>query len=63
MARRREGARLLVLGTYRPVELILRAHPLKQAKALSLSRLWQSQGKGAAAPAAGPALWLDHRGL
>jgi predicted ATPase/DNA-binding winged helix-turn-helix (wHTH) protein len=33
LARRREMARLLVLGTYRPAELILRAHPLKQAKA------------------------------
>ena len=33
LARRRETARLVVLGTYRPVELILRAHPLKQAKA------------------------------
>jgi predicted ATPase/DNA-binding winged helix-turn-helix (wHTH) protein len=32
LARRREAARLLVLGTYRPVELILRGHPLKQAK-------------------------------
>ena len=33
LARRREMARLVVLGTYRPAELILRAHPLKQAKA------------------------------
>src|SRR5262249_47699707 len=33
LARRREAARLVVLGTYRPVELILRAHPLKPAKA------------------------------
>ena len=33
LARRRETARLVVLGTYRPAELILRAHPLKQAKA------------------------------
>jgi predicted ATPase len=33
LARRREAARLLVLGTYRPAELIWRAHPLKQAKA------------------------------
>jgi DNA-binding winged helix-turn-helix (wHTH) protein/predicted ATPase len=33
LARRREAARLVVLGTYRPVELILRAHPLKSAKA------------------------------
>jgi DNA-binding winged helix-turn-helix (wHTH) protein/predicted ATPase len=32
LARRREAARLVVLGTYRPAELILRAHPLKQAK-------------------------------
>jgi predicted ATPase len=31
LARRRETARLVVLGTYRPVELILRAHPLKPA--------------------------------
>jgi DNA-binding winged helix-turn-helix (wHTH) protein/predicted ATPase len=32
LARRREAARLLVLGTYRPVELILRSHPLKAGK-------------------------------
>jgi predicted ATPase len=32
LARRREAARLVVLGTYRPVELILRLHPLKGAK-------------------------------
>jgi DNA-binding winged helix-turn-helix (wHTH) protein/predicted ATPase len=32
LARRREAARLLVLGTYRPVELILRQHPLKASK-------------------------------
>lgn len=31
LARRREVACLLVLGTYRPVELILRSHPLRQA--------------------------------
>jgi predicted ATPase len=31
LAQRREAARLLVLGTYRPVELILRSHPLRQA--------------------------------
>lgn len=29
VARRRESARLLVLGTYRPVEAIVRAHPLR----------------------------------
>ena len=29
MARRRERARLLVLGTYRPVEAIVAAHPLR----------------------------------
>ena len=32
LARRREAARLLVLGTYRPVELILQDHPLKRVK-------------------------------
>jgi hypothetical protein len=32
LARRREAAPLLVIGTYRPVELILRDHPLKAAK-------------------------------
>src|SRR5262245_27279177 len=32
LARRQEAARLLVLGTYRPVELILRQHPLKAGK-------------------------------
>jgi predicted ATPase len=29
LAQRREQARLLVLGTYRPVETVLRAHPLR----------------------------------
>jgi hypothetical protein len=33
LARRREAAPPLLLGTYRPVELMLRAHPLKPAKA------------------------------
>jgi DNA-binding winged helix-turn-helix (wHTH) protein/predicted ATPase len=32
LARRREAARLLVLGTYRPVELIVHDHPLKTVK-------------------------------
>ena len=32
IARRRGPARLLVIGSYRPVELILREHPLKAAK-------------------------------
>jgi predicted ATPase/DNA-binding winged helix-turn-helix (wHTH) protein len=32
LARRREAARLLVIGTYRPVELIVRDHPLKTLK-------------------------------
>jgi predicted ATPase len=32
VARRREAARLVVLGTYRPVDLIVTGHPLKAAK-------------------------------
>jgi DNA-binding winged helix-turn-helix (wHTH) protein len=32
LARRREAAQLLVVGTYRPVELILHDHPLKTVK-------------------------------
>jgi predicted ATPase len=32
LARRRETARLLVLGTYRPAELIIHDHPLKMVK-------------------------------
>jgi tetratricopeptide (TPR) repeat protein len=32
VARRREPARLLILGTYRPAELIVMNHPLKQLK-------------------------------
>ena len=32
LARRQEPARLLVLGTYRPVEVIVREHPLKTVK-------------------------------
>jgi DNA-binding winged helix-turn-helix (wHTH) protein/tetratricopeptide (TPR) repeat protein len=32
LARRQEAARLLILGTYRPVELIVREHPLRNLK-------------------------------
>jgi DNA-binding winged helix-turn-helix (wHTH) protein/tetratricopeptide (TPR) repeat protein len=32
LARRRETARLMLIGTYRPVDLILREHPLKALK-------------------------------
>src|SRR5262249_23461264 len=32
VARRRESARLLVVGTYRPVEVLAREHPLKAVK-------------------------------
>jgi DNA-binding winged helix-turn-helix (wHTH) protein len=32
LARRREPARLLVLGTFRPVDVIVRAHPLRGVK-------------------------------
>ncbi|MBI3756766.1 MAG: AAA family ATPase [Deltaproteobacteria bacterium] len=32
VARRRERVRLLVLGTYRPVEVLMREHPLKAVK-------------------------------
>ena len=32
LARRREAARLLILGTYRPVEVLTRTHPLKAVK-------------------------------
>jgi predicted ATPase len=32
LARRRETARLLVIGTYRPVDIIVSAHPLKGLK-------------------------------
>jgi DNA-binding winged helix-turn-helix (wHTH) protein len=32
LARRQDAARLLVLGTYRPVDLLLHDHPLKRAK-------------------------------
>jgi tetratricopeptide (TPR) repeat protein len=32
IARRRAAARLLLIGTYRPAELLLREHPLKAAK-------------------------------
>lgn len=39
LAARREPARLLVIGTYRPVDLILRRHPLREvALRLSVSR-------------------------
>jgi predicted ATPase len=32
LARRREPARLLIIGTYRPVDVIVQAHPLKAVK-------------------------------
>jgi predicted ATPase len=32
LARRREAARLLVISTYRPVDVIVREHPLKAVK-------------------------------
>jgi DNA-binding winged helix-turn-helix (wHTH) protein/predicted ATPase len=32
LARRREPARLLVIGTYRPIEVIVKEHPLKDLK-------------------------------
>ncbi len=32
MARRREPARLLVIGTYRPVDVLVREHPLRAMK-------------------------------
>jgi predicted ATPase len=32
LARRREAARLLVLGTYRPIDVIVAEHPLKRVK-------------------------------
>src|SRR5262249_2654132 len=32
VARRRQPARLLIIGTYRPVEVTVRAHPLKVVK-------------------------------
>ena len=39
LARRRDGAKLMVIATYRPVEVILRDHPLKPVK-----RELQAQG-------------------
>jgi hypothetical protein len=39
LAQRREPARLLLLGTYRPVEVIVRRHPLRAVtQALALHR-------------------------
>jgi hypothetical protein len=32
LARRRERARLLILGTYRPIEVLTREHPLRAIK-------------------------------
>ena len=59
LARRHETARLLVLSTYRPVEMLDNGHPLRAVKqelqlhqqceelraTVSLARLWQWQGK------------------
>jgi predicted ATPase len=42
VARRRDPARLLVLGTYRPVEVIVRKHPLQRVRA-ELRQLPQCQ--------------------
>jgi predicted ATPase/DNA-binding winged helix-turn-helix (wHTH) protein len=42
LARRREPARLMIIGTYRPVEIILSEHPLKGIKReLQMHRLCQ----------------------
>ncbi len=42
LARRREAARLMLIGTYRPVEVILSGHPLKAVKQeMSAHRLCQ----------------------
>lgn len=42
LARRRESARLMLIGTYRPVEVILSEHPLKGVKQdLQMHRLCQ----------------------
>jgi predicted ATPase len=58
LAQRREPARLLLLGTYRPVDAMVQGHPLRAVMqalswelraAMSLSRLWQQQGKQAEA--------------
>jgi DNA-binding winged helix-turn-helix (wHTH) protein/tetratricopeptide (TPR) repeat protein len=38
LARRREAARLLVLATYRPTEVIVRDHPLKTVKQEAVTR-------------------------
>jgi len=38
VARLREPARLLLLGTYRPVEVIVHAHPLRAVTGWRLSR-------------------------
>lgn len=42
LARRRDASRLMLIGTYRPVEVILREHPLKAVKQeLQLHKLCQ----------------------
>jgi predicted ATPase len=48
LARRRESARLLLIGTYRPVEVLVRGHPL-----CSLTQELQLQGHCTALPLAG----------
>lgn len=45
LARRREAAQLLILGTYRPVEVILREHPLR-----TLAHDLQLHGQGTVLP-------------
>ena len=46
LAQRREPARLLVLGTYRPVEMVLRGHPAARHGA---GAVWAGAGGGPAA--------------
>src|SRR4029450_10551101 len=47
LARRQETARLLVLGTYRPVEMLANGHPLRTVKhELQLHRQCEEQRLG-----------------
>src|SRR5262249_15677782 len=48
LARRREAARLLLIGTYRPVDVLVRAHPLR-----GLTQELQLQGHCTELPLAG----------
>jgi predicted ATPase/DNA-binding winged helix-turn-helix (wHTH) protein len=63
LARRRDAARLLVLGTYRPVELIVQDHPLKTVKQELFAHGQCVEVPVSYLPQAAVATYLAHQGV